>query len=108
MNTPETPTGRKTTIDTQPSTDVPDVIKDETTEAATEEAAGDTADAAHTAMVGDRLYTDMAMAKRADMAGILVLSGESTAEDVEKTPDPPDFVFPSVRELHQAVCDARQ
>lgn len=65
-------------------------------------------DAACTAMVGDRLYTDMAMAKRADMAGILVLSGESTAEDVEKTPDPPDFVFPSVRELHQAVCDARQ
>jgi Mce-associated membrane protein len=49
VNTPETPTGRKTTIDTQPSTDVPDVIEDETTEAATEEAAGDTADAAHTA-----------------------------------------------------------
>lgn len=65
-------------------------------------------DAAHTAMVGDRLYTDMAMAKRADMAGILVLSGESAAEDVEKSPDPPDFVFPSVRELHQAMRDSHQ
>lgn len=64
--------------------------------------------AANTAMVGDRLYTDMAMAKRADMAGILVLSGESTAEDVEKTSEPPDFVFPSVRELHQALRDTRQ
>ncbi|HQM99992.1 MAG TPA: HAD hydrolase-like protein, partial [Candidatus Hydrogenedentes bacterium] len=63
-------------------------------------------DAAHSAMVGDRLYTDMAMAKRAGMAGILVLSGESTSEDVETSPEPPDFVFPSVRELHEALRNA--
>ena len=62
-------------------------------------------DAAHTAMVGDRLYTDMAMAKRAGMGGVLVLSGESTAEDVEQAPERPDFVFPSVREFQQALCD---
>lgn len=65
------------------------------------------ADAAHTAMVGDRLYTDMAMAQRAGMAGILVLSGESTSEDVEKADQAPDFVFLSVRELQQALRDCR-
>ncbi len=64
--------------------------------------------AAHTAMVGDRLYTDMAMAKRADMASILVLSGESSAEDVTQASEQPDFVFPSVRELHEALRNARQ
>ncbi len=62
----------------------------------------------HTAMVGDRLYTDMAMAKRAGMAGILVLSGESTSEDVETSPEAPDFVFLSVHELHEALRNARQ
>lgn len=33
-------------------------------------------------MVGDRLYTDIAMALRADMAGALVLSGDSNFEEV--------------------------
>ena len=36
------------------------------------------------AMVGDRLYTDIAMANRAGCVGILVLSGEATREDVAK------------------------
>ena len=31
------------------------------------------------AMVGDRLYTDMAMARRAGALGVLVLTGETTA-----------------------------
>ena len=62
-------------------------------------------EAAHTAMVGDRLYTDMAMAARAGMPGILVLSGESTAEDVASAAEKPDFVYPSVVELHQALLD---
>ncbi len=34
------------------------------------------------AMVGDRLYTDMAMATRAGVQGVLVLSGEANSEDV--------------------------
>ena len=37
---------------------------------------------ANCAMVGDRLYTDMEMAERAEVHGILVLSGEATREDV--------------------------
>ena len=44
-------------------------------------------DPARCAMVGDRLYTDMAMASRAGVQGILVLSGEATMEDVNSLPD---------------------
>ena len=39
-------------------------------------------DPARCAMVGDRLYTDVAMATRAGCVGVLVLSGEATMEDV--------------------------
>lgn len=38
-----------------------------------------------TAMVGDRIYTDMEMAKRAGVVGVLVLSGEATRDDWEKS-----------------------
>jgi len=38
------------------------------------------------AMVGDRLYTDMAMATRAGVVGVLVLSGEATKADVNALP----------------------
>ena len=39
------------------------------------------------AMVGDRLYTDIAMANRAGCMGILVLSGEATEADVGALPE---------------------
>lgn len=39
------------------------------------------------AMVGDRLYTDIAMASRAGCMGILVLSGEATMDDVNQLPE---------------------
>ncbi len=55
------------------------------------------------AMVGDRLYTDMAMASRAGVKGILVLSGEATESDVGALPDDaeqkPDLMVGSVDEL---------
>ena len=38
------------------------------------------------AMVGDRLYTDIAMATRAGCVGVLVLSGEATREDIAALP----------------------
>ena len=50
------------------------------------------------AMVGDRIYTDMAMARNAGATGILVLSGETTLEML-KTATPPDFVFDNVGAL---------
>jgi len=51
------------------------------------------------AIVGDRLYTDMRMGRRAGLTTILVLSGETTREDLERTRDRPDYVFESIREL---------
>jgi HAD superfamily hydrolase (TIGR01450 family) len=41
-------------------------------------------DPARCAMVGDRLYTDLAMATRAGCVGVLVLSGEATMDDVSE------------------------
>ncbi len=57
------------------------------------------ADPAHTAMVGDRLYTDMAMAHQTGITSILVLSGEATREDVKAIDTPPDVVVDSVADL---------
>ena len=51
------------------------------------------------AMIGDRLYTDMEMAERAGVHGVLVLSGEATIEDLEKAPQRPSIVVGSVDEL---------
>lgn len=64
------------------------------------------ADPAETAMVGDRLYTDMEMAYRTDIKAVLVLSGETQRTDLEKAAHRPDFVFDSVMELHAALRGA--
>ncbi len=50
-------------------------------------------------MVGDRLYTDMEMADRAGVHGVLVLSGEATREDLEVAPQNPSLVVDSVAQL---------
>ena len=62
------------------------------------------ADPHTTAMVGDRLYTDMQMAYNAGITSILVLSGETTLEDVRRASRKPDFVLASVRELHELLA----
>jgi HAD superfamily hydrolase (TIGR01450 family) len=51
------------------------------------------------AMIGDRLYTDIEMAKRAKVNGILVLSGEANMHDIEVSPQVPDLVVNSVNDL---------
>jgi HAD superfamily hydrolase (TIGR01450 family) len=51
------------------------------------------------AMVGDRIYTDVAMAQRAGAMSVLVLTGEATAEDAAKFHPAPDLVLPSLKEL---------
>ena len=51
------------------------------------------------AMIGDRLYTDMEMADRAGVHGVLVLSGEATMEELEAAPQAPSLVVGSVDEL---------
>ena len=55
------------------------------------------------AIVGDRLYTDMRMGRRAGLTTILVLSGETKQHDLAGAKDKPDYVFPSVRELAQEL-----
>ena len=51
------------------------------------------------AIVGDRLYTDIAVADGNDVTSILVLSGESTREDVEKSDVKPDVVVENLVEI---------
>lgn len=51
------------------------------------------------AMVGDRIYTDMASARNADILAIAVLSGEATREAIEQADIKPDFIFTDIGEL---------
>ncbi|WP_010480015.1 HAD-IIA family hydrolase [Thermococcus zilligii] len=50
-------------------------------------------------MVGDRLDTDIAFAKRFGMKAVMVLTGVSTLEDIEGSGINPDLVLPDVGEL---------
>ncbi len=51
------------------------------------------------AMIGDRLYTDMEMAKAAGVVSVLVLSGEATETDVKNYSWHPDVIVDSVDNL---------
>ena len=51
------------------------------------------------AMVGDRLYTDVATGVNHGMTGILVLSGEATLADLEASEVKPDLVFTRLSEM---------
>jgi HAD superfamily hydrolase (TIGR01450 family) len=55
------------------------------------------------AMVGDRLYTDMAVAKNAGAVSVCLLSGETTREMLDASPVKPDYVFLNAAELHAAL-----
>ena len=70
------------------------------------------------AMVGDRIYTDTAMAHNAGALGVLVLSGETTLETAEEvariaassaSPElyPPDLIVRDVRELGELLSASR-
>lgn len=62
----------------------------------------------HLAMVGDRLYTDMAMAHRAGAFGVLVLTGETTAAAAAKHSPAPDLVASGLAEFAEQLWEARQ
>ncbi len=57
-------------------------------------------DKSHTAVVGDRLYTDIACGVNAGISTIFVLSGEGTMEDVKKSETKPEFIFENIMELY--------
>jgi NagD protein len=59
------------------------------------------------AMVGDRIYTDVAMGHAAGALAVLVLTGEATAEDAKKAPEAPDLVVPSLKEFGEQLQQAR-
>jgi 4-nitrophenyl phosphatase len=59
--------------------------------------------AAQCASLGDRLDTDIAGAQRAGLKSILVLSGVTTPETLAACPIQPDWVFPSILELTDAL-----
>ncbi|MCA6213567.1 HAD family hydrolase [Thermococcus bergensis] len=50
-------------------------------------------------VVGDRLDTDIAFAKRINAKAIMVLTGVNTLKDIEKSEIKPDVVMPSIKEL---------
>ena len=52
-----------------------------------------------TAIVGDRLYTDVRAGVENGLTGIFVLSGEGTLADIEKQSFRPTLVFDSVKEM---------
>ena len=50
-------------------------------------------------MIGDRIYTDMELARRVGCDSILVLSGETQKEDLEQIEANPTLVVGSVADL---------
>ena len=59
------------------------------------------------AMVGDRIYTDIAMAQNAGAVGVLVLSGETTIEVANAAPNPPDVIAQNIGELGDLLAEAQ-
>ena len=55
------------------------------------------------AMVGDRLYTDIAFGNNCGFVSVLVLTGETDAETAEKSEIRADIVLPAVCDLPAAA-----
>lgn len=52
-----------------------------------------------TALIGDRLYTDIACAVNSGITGIFVLSGEGTIDDIERYGVNPDYTYKDIKTL---------
>ncbi len=54
---------------------------------------------------GDRLYTDIALGKKFGVTSVLVLSGETQPDDVDRAKpcDKPDYVFPSLDDVDRVI-----
>ncbi len=51
------------------------------------------------AMIGDRLYTDIALGQSSGIVTVLVLSGETKIEDLKDSPFQPDYTFQNLAGL---------
>jgi 4-nitrophenyl phosphatase len=63
------------------------------------------ADPAHTAMLGDRLETDILGGQQAGLRTIFVLTGANDGADLAASPVKPDWVFQDIVELTRAWRD---
>lgn len=61
-----------------------------------------------TLLIGDRIYTDIACGVRAGIDAALVLSGESTLQDVENSPEKPTHIFDDIRALLNDIIGERK
>lgn len=55
------------------------------------------------AMVGDRIYTDVKTGVNAGVTSVLVLSGETTLEDAEKSDVNPTYILDSVKDIYNII-----
>lgn len=53
----------------------------------------------NTAVVGDRIYTDIKSGISAGALSVLVLSGETTTDDLKESPDKPNIVLDTAAEI---------
>jgi len=56
-----------------------------------------------TALMGDRLYTDIACGVNAGITTIFVLSGEGTMEDIETSEAKPACIYSNIREVYENI-----
>lgn len=54
-----------------------------------------------TAILGDRLYTDIKCGINAGIHSFFMLSGEGTIDDIEKYNVHPEYIFKNIRELYE-------
>ena len=60
------------------------------------------------AMVGDRVYTDILMAQKAQVLSVLVLSGESTLADGEAMEQHPDLILENIKDLGDMLIESNK
>jgi ribonucleotide monophosphatase NagD (HAD superfamily) len=56
-----------------------------------------------TALIGDRLYTDIACGVNAGVNSVFVLSGEGTITDLEKSDVKPDYVYENIKAFYDDI-----
>ena len=54
-------------------------------------------------MIGDRLYTDVKLGLNSGIMSILVLSGETTLDDLKNSELTPDLVFENIGEIAKVM-----
>jgi len=59
-------------------------------------------------MIGDRLYTDIALGGTAGIPTILVLSGETHADEVATSPYQPSYIFQNLGAVAKYILNTER